>query len=97
MRTNAQNTTIVVLLVTAALLTGMLLTSLIGGQEEAYARGTAVKDGNYILGGGLWSGGTELLYIVDIENQKLNVYFTEDTKNTVNLIQTVNLQQAFSE
>ena len=79
---NTQNTTIVLLLITAAILTTMLLPAFIGTEPAAYARG-AVRQGKYIMATGAYDAKIDLLYIVNIESQKLCVYAPNITKRTI--------------
>ncbi|HOF18752.1 MAG TPA: hypothetical protein PK082_07565 [Phycisphaerae bacterium] len=91
---NPQNLTIVLLLATAAVLAAMLLATY---TQDAQAGTSAGKQGDYIMVNGMWSGSTDLVYIVDIAARKLNVYYAHAASNDVKLIQTVDLAKAFEE
>jgi len=91
---DTQNITIVMLLVSAVLLTVMLVAAYNNTSQEAYAK-SSVKQGDYIMVNGDWSSSVQLLYVVDIAANKLNVYFTSATGKDIKLIQTVDLDKAF--
>ncbi|HAU36289.1 MAG TPA: hypothetical protein DCX07_01045 [Phycisphaerales bacterium] len=92
---NPQNLTIVLLLATAVVLAAMLLATFT--TRDAQAGTSAGKQGDYIMVNGMWSGSTDLVYIVDIAARKLNVYYAHAASNDVKLIQTVDLAKAFEE
>ena len=85
---NTQNTTIVLLLITAAILTTMLLPAFMNDPEStAYGDGS-VRQGKYIVATGGYDIHTDLIYIVNIESQKLCVYAPNMGKRTIDKIGT---------
>lgn len=91
---HTHNVTIVLLVVTAAILTSML----VGGYlytEPAYAGSCSAKDGDYIMVSGQYDQNTDFIYILDIANAKLNIYFPNINNNSIVLGDTVDLSRAF--
>lgn len=78
---NTQNTTIVLLLATAAILAAMLIPSYDDG-SVAYGD-SSVRQGKYILATGGYDENIDLIYIVNIETQKLCVYAPNLAKRTI--------------
>ena len=88
-----QNIAIVLLLVTAGLLTAALAGVL---QTKPAYGDKAIKQGDYIMLTGAWSASTDLLYVVDIAERRLNVYFAgPQTDNSIQMIESVDLERAF--
>jgi len=77
-----QNTTIVLLLITASILTAMLVSPYIGGEPAAYGD-ASVRQGKYIMATGAFDKDIDLLYVVNIETQKLIVYAPNKPKRTL--------------
>ena len=71
---NTQNTTIVLLMITAAILTAMLLPAIMNDEDSAAYGNASVRLGKYIMATGAYDLGIDLLYIVNIKTQKLCVY-----------------------
>ena len=91
---DTQNVTIAMLLISAVILTVMLVAAYTNTSQDAYAK-TSIKQGDYIMVNGDWSPSIQLLYIVDIAANKLNVYYTPPAGNQLKLIHTVDLDKAF--
>ena len=89
-----RNITILILLAAAAILTALLVGNYTTLDAEAYAD-ESVKQGDYIIGTGTRSEGTDLLYVIDIATRRLNVYETDVNNWTNELRQSVNLERAF--
>jgi hypothetical protein len=70
---NTQNTTIVLLTVTAAILAAMLIPALLDQDSVAYGD-SSVRQGKYILATGGYDENIDLIYVINIETQKLVVY-----------------------
>ena len=70
---NTQNTTIVLLLITAGILTAMLVPAYMGTEPTAYGD-SSVRQGKYILATGGYDENIDMIYIINIETQKLCVY-----------------------
>jgi len=88
-----QNITIVLLLVTASALTAMLLGSYLY-TEPAYGY-SGMMGGDYIIASGAYNAETDFVYVIDIANSKLNVYFANINTNALALGDTVNLARFF--
>ncbi len=89
---DGQNITIGLLLVTGCILAAMLISDFTS--TTAYAD-TPIKEGDYILGTGAASSATDLIYVIDIANRRLNVYSANINTNALDIIDTVNLDRAF--
>ena len=93
---NTQNTTIVLLLITAGILTAMLLSPFVGTEPAAYAD-SSVRQGKYVMATGGYDENIDLIYIVNIETQKLCVYAPNLGKRTLDKMGTaVSLQTSSS-
>ena len=79
---NTQNTTIVLLLITAGILTAMLLSPYVGTEPAAYGD-ASVRQGKYIMVTGGYDENIDLIYVVNIETQKLMVYAPNKGKRTI--------------
>jgi hypothetical protein len=90
-----QNVTIALLLATAVILLALLLASYSSTDNAAYAAGTFVKQGDYILGAGAKGGNTDLVYVIDIAVRQLNVYQPDINTGTLDLMDSVDLGRAF--
>jgi len=89
---NTHNTTIVLLLITAGILTAMLLSAYVG-DPTAYGD-ASVRQAQYILATGAYDENTDLLYVVNIATQKLVVYAPNIAKRTIDKMGLpVSLQQ----
>ena len=91
---NTQNMTIGLLLITAAVLTALLISSYVTPQPTYAA--PSVKEGDYIMGTGQWSPSTDLVYVLDIAAQRINVYTANINTNSVELVATTDLERAFA-
>jgi hypothetical protein len=89
-----QNVTIFLLLITAAILGAMLISSYMTLDNTAYATATAMR-GDYIMSTGARSGSRELLFVIDRAARRLNVYETNTTTWAVDLQDSVDLRRAF--
>ena len=79
---NTQNTTIVLLLITAGILTAMLLSAYVGSEPAAYGD-SSVRQGKYIMATGGYDENIDLVYVVNIETQKLCVYAPNLSKRSI--------------
>ncbi len=79
---NTQNTTIVLLTVTAAILAAMLLPTLFDEGSVAYGDGS-VRQGKYIMATGGYDKNIDLIYVINIETQKLVVYAPNRGRRTL--------------
>lgn len=91
---NPQNVMIVLLLVTAAILTAMLVSV---QTERAYAE-PCVKGGGFVVASGRISTDMDLLYVIDVGARKLNYYGYSLTTKQVELgRQPIDLARLFGE
>ena len=92
---NTQNVTIVLLVVTAAILTSLL----VGGYlytQPAYAGTAQSKGGDYIMAAGSYDQGTDFIYVIDIASSKLAVYYANANNNSLMIGDKVDLGKAFA-
>ena len=71
---NTQNTTIVLLIITAAILTAMLFPAIMNDEDSAAYGAASVRQGKYIMATGAYDISIDLLYVLNIDTQKLCVY-----------------------
>jgi hypothetical protein len=77
-------------MITAGILAAMLIST--GTDSAAYAD-SAVRQGKYVMVTGGYDKNTDLLYVVNIETQKLVVYAPNESKRTLDRMGTaVSLQ-----
>ena len=88
-----QNTTIVLLVVVASILTGLLVATC--HTEPAWAHTSSAKGGDYIISVGQFNQETDFIYVLDIANNKLNIYYPNINTNALALGDTVDLARAF--
>ncbi len=79
-----QNITIVMLLMTAAILSSLLVAGWLYTEQPAYASGTA-RGGDYIMASGQYDTDTDFIYVLDIANAKLNLYYPNINTNQLTL------------
>jgi len=89
-----QNITIVLLLISAAVLGAMLIASYTTLDRTAYASTTA-RGGDYIMSTGARSGTRELLFVIDLAARRLNCYETNINTWAIDLQDSVDLEAAF--
>ena len=90
----SQNTTTILLTVTAAVLTALLAASL-AHNEPAFAASASAKSGDYILVGGAYDAQSDFIYVLDIANDKLAVYRANINTNSIDIGDTVDLAKTF--
>lgn len=91
---NNQNLTIVLLVISAAILTVMLVTAMHQTSESAVAA-ASVKQGDYIMVTGQISPRYDALYAVDVLQKQLNVYWVNPDNNRMEILDTADLERAF--
>jgi predicted small secreted protein len=89
---NPQNAAIVLLLVSAAILTGVLVSTFTGTGRDAAAAGSSVREGDYTMTTAAWRDDTDLLYILDIAARQINVYVYNRTTNAIELRDSASLK-----
>jgi len=90
---NSQNITIVLLMVTAAMLAAMVIGTY--KTQTAYAEPTA-RMGDYILATGAIAQASDGLYVINVPTNRLNIYVPNSRTNVIELTETVNLERIFS-
>lgn len=91
---NTQNIAIVALTISAALLGGLFLGTL--GDQKAQAGYASVTKADFIMVPYAWDGTTDLLCVIDIPTRKMNVYFYNANNKSTELINSIELERAFS-
>jgi len=84
-----QNITIVLLLMTAAILTSLLVASWLY-TKPAYA-GASARAGDYLMINGMYDTETDFVYVLDIAKGKLNLYYPNINTNALTLGCSVNV------
>ena len=79
---------------TAAVLTTLLVASWLY-TEPAYAGMASSKGGDYIMSAGAFNQESDFIYILDIANSKLNIYYANINTNAIALGDSVDLAKAF--
>jgi len=92
---NSQNIAIVLLLITASILTGLLGACYLGTGQSAIGSAASVKGGDYIMVTGSFNADSDFLYVVDIAANKLSIYFLNPNTNSIVQGNTVDLAKAF--
>lgn len=98
-----QNTVIVLLMISAGVLTGLLVGGFVGTQGPAEAD-TSTRSPNvaisvppnaYSICTGGWDTNIDILYVMDINAEKLNAYVTNTKTEAIEQFDTISLPQAF--
>jgi len=89
-----QNITIILLLVTAAILATMLVVTL--NSPRAYA-GSPVRGGDYIMVNGAFNENRDLVWVIDVMSKRMNVYELNLQRGAVDLIDGVELGKALGQ
>jgi len=90
-----QDITIGLLVVTASVLTTLLVASYVY-TEPAYGTTAATRGcGDYMISTGSFNQETDFIYVVDIATAKLNVYYPNVNTNSLELGDTVDLAKSF--
>lgn len=92
---DTQNTTIVLMLITASILGAMLVSAYLGEEQTARAD-ASVRQGEYIMATGAYSRSIDLLYVIDVPNRVLITYYPDRNKRTLSVVgQRIALDQIF--
>ncbi len=91
---NAQNITVTLLTITAVILATLLVSSYVY-TEPAYGGQGVGKGGNYIITAGTYNAETDFVYVLDIETEKLSIYYPNINTNALAIGDTVDLAKAF--
>jgi len=90
--THNKNLAILVLSVSAAVLTAALVLTTVSDQALADA---STRGGDYLWVAGEYSAQRDLIYIVDLAAQKMNAYAVTPQLNGLQLFDQVDLKKAF--
>lgn len=90
---NPQNTVIVLLIVTAAILAGMLVGV---WQDKAQAAYSSVSKGDYVMFTYAWQDDFDFLCIIDVATKKMKVYSINKVTKGWEVSPDVDLERAFS-
>jgi hypothetical protein len=91
---DTQNIAIVLLVISAAILTVLLVGALPETSRPAFAE-ASVKQGDYVMVTGQIAGSYDALYVVDIVEQQLNVYWINPESERMEILDTADLERAF--
>ncbi len=92
---NPQNITIALLITTAVILTGMLVTMHVDATPVAQADAPG-RVGEYIAVSGAYSTKYDVMYVADVVAGKLNAYMVDPQSKTIQLIDSVDLARMFA-
>ncbi len=87
------NTLIVLLVITAAILGGMLVS--VWQDRTAQAAYSSVSKGDYVIGAMEWSTDLDFVYVIDVAKNRLKLYTPNRNTKALDAIQDVNLEQVF--
>ncbi len=88
------NVTIGLLIVTAVILTLMLVGTYFQTSQPVLAEGPA-RSGNYIMASGRWNVSVDIIWVINIAARQLNIYYANFKTDALELIDSVDLDQAF--
>ena len=89
---DTKNITIAMLCVLAAILATVLVLSYDSNRAMA---DTSIRGGDYIMVTGNYSKNLDLLYVIDIAQQKINVYAVDENNNVIRMIDQQRLDRVF--
>ena len=89
---DTKNVTIAMLCVLAAILATVMVLTYDSNQALA---DTSIRGGDYIIVTGNYSKSLDLLYVIDIAQQKINVYAVDENNNVIRMLDQVSLKQVF--
>jgi hypothetical protein len=92
----SQNITIALLLVTAAVLGGLLFTGYMANDDAAYAA-ASVKGGDYIMGTAPKSDTLDFVYVVDISARQMILYEANINNWSIDMVARVDLDRVFQD
>ena len=89
---DTKSITIAMLCVLAAILVTVLVLTYDSNQALA---DTSIRGGDYIMVTGNYSKSLDLLYVIDVAQQKINVYAIDENNKVITMRDQVNLKQVF--
>ena len=75
-------------MITAAILSAMLLPTLMNDTDSAAYGGTTARQGKYIMATGAYDLTLDLVYVINIDTQKLVVYVPNTKKRSIDKVGT---------
>ena len=87
---NTQNITIGLLLVTAAILTGLAVL------EESADAATPDRSGNYIVVTGSFSAASDMVYVINGAKKRLLAYYADRNAGGISLVAHLDLEKEFA-
>ena len=91
---NSQNITIALLLVSAGILTALLIGMHVSNTPSAEAQ-VSVSKGQYIVSVGTYSSSQDLVYIMDITTGQVNAYAASRVRKRIQVADSVDVGQVF--
>ena len=92
---DSQNITISLLVISAVILTALLVGTYFNTQQPAYGD-TPARAGRYIGVTGAVASSRDLMYLTDVVADQLNVYGIDINTKSIKLIQAVDLKRIFA-
>ncbi len=90
-----KNTMIVLLMISAALLSAMLLVAHQTGQS-AQAGNTATRSGDYIICPGARESDSDNVYVIDVRAQRMIAYMIEPGTTDLIVVDLIDLERYFA-
>jgi len=90
---NTHSTIIVLLVITAAILGGMLVS--VWQDRTAQAAYPSVSKGDYVMGAMEWSTDLDFVYVIDTARGKMKLYTPNKNTKAMDASQDINLDQIF--
>jgi len=87
---DSKNVTIVMLLISAVILSVLVLAT-----QPTHAGNSSARFGDYIMSAGARADSFDNLYVIDVLQKRLNVYSLDPNKRRMEILDTVDLTQYF--
>jgi hypothetical protein len=84
----------IVVLAMSALILGVLFVGSLDNTAHADSP-SRIPHGGYIMITGSISSSTDLVYIIDVPNEKMLVYFVDEVNNNIKIVDDVDLGKVF--
>lgn len=92
---DSQNITISLLVISAVILTALLVGTYLNTQQTAYGD-TPARAGRYIAVTGALNTSRDLLYLTDLVADQLNVYTIDINTSSIKIVQRIDLKRIFA-
>ena len=93
---NAENISLVLLAVTAAVLTGLLVGAYLHN-EPAYAAAPSVSGGDYVMSIGGYDQDNEFVWVINMASNQLILYGIDINARSIRTVGTADLSRPFPE